>query len=296
MAIAFDTAIKTLDDNEPKLKNALPQQIFTKTALEPGVLKSVVDEINKIDPQKFNDHDLIGRVYESFLQAFSINADKEEGEFYTPHSIVELIASLIEPFDGTVYDPCCGSGGMFVQAAIFIEAHGGNTKAVNVYGQESEPATYRLAKMNLAIRGISYHLGDRAVSTFSDDQHKELKFDNTMANPLKKYAEYGGFETDPRWQGYGVPPTSNANYAWILHILNKLNVSCGIAGFLLANGALGDSDTQGIRKQLIESDKVEAIIVSPRNMFYSTDISVTLWILNNFIIFLRKKFRRYRSI
>ena len=266
------------------MKNALPQQIFTKTALEPGVLKSVVDEINKIDPQKFNDHDLIGRVYEYFLQAFSINADKEEGEFYTPHSIVELIASLIEPFDGTVYDPCCGSGGMFVQAAKFIEAHGGNTKAVNVYGQESEPATYRLAKMNLAIRGISYHLGDRAISTFSDDQHKELKFDYIMANPpfnLKKYAEYGGFETDPRWQGYGIPPTSNANYAWILHILNKLNVSRGIAGFLLANGALDDSDTQGIRKQLIESDKVEAIIVLPRNMFYSTDISVTLWILNN---------------
>ena len=235
-------------------------------------------------PQKFNDHDLIGRVYEYFLQAFSINADKEEGEFYTPHSIVELIASLIEPFDGTVYDPCCGSGGMFVQAAKFIEAHGGNTKAVNVYGQESEPATYRLAKMNLAIRGISYHLGDRAISTFSDDQHKELKFDYIMANPpfnLKKYAEYGGFETDPRWQGYGIPPTSNANYAWILHILNKLNVCRGIAGFLLANGALDDSDTQEIRKQLIESDKVEAIIVLPRNMFYSTDISVTLWILNN---------------
>lgn len=280
MAIAFDTAIKTLDDNEPKLKNALPQQIFTKTALEPGVLKSVVDEINKIDPQKFNDHDLIGRVYEYFLQAFSINADKEEGEFYTPHSIVELI----EPFDGTVYDPCCGSGGMFVQAAKFIESHGGNTKAVNVYGQESEPATYLLAKMNLAIRGISYHLGDRAVSTFSDDQHKELKFDYIMAYPpfnLKKYAEYGGFENDPRWQGYGVPPTSNANYAWILHILNKLDVSRGIAGFLLANGALDDSDTLEIRKQLIESDKVEAIIVLPRNMFYSTDISVTLWILNN---------------
>lgn len=173
---------------------------------------------------------------------------------------------------------------MFVQAAKFIEAHGGNTKAVNVYGQESEPATYRLAKMNLAIRGISYHLGDRAVSTFSDDQHKELKFDYIMANPpfnLKKYAEYGGFETDSRWQGYGVPPTSNANYAWILHILNKLNVSRGIAGFLLANGALDDSDTLEIRKLLIESDKVEAIIVLPRNMFYSTDISVTLWILNN---------------
>lgn len=183
MAVAFDTAIKTLDDNEPKLKNALPQQIFTKTALEPGVLKSVVDEVEKIDPDRFAEHDLVGRVYEYFLQAFSINADKEEGEFYTPHSIVELIASLIEPFDGTVYDPCCGSGGMFVQATKFIEAHGGNTKAVNVYGQESEPATYRLAKMNLAIRGISYHLGDRAVSTFSDDQHKDVKVDYIMANP-----------------------------------------------------------------------------------------------------------------
>lgn len=284
MAVAFDTAIKKLDDNEPKLKNALPQQIFTKTQLEPGVLKGVVDEIEKIDPKKFNEHDLIGRVYEYFLQAFSINADKEEGEFYTPHSIVELIAALIEPFDGTVYDPCCGSGGMFVQAAKFIEAHGGNTKAVNVYGQESEPATYRLAKMNLAIRGISYHLGNRAVSTFSDDQHKDIKVDYIMANPpfnLKKYSEYGTFETDTRWQGYGVPPTSNANYAWILHMLSKLNVVDGVAGFLLANGALDDDDTKEIRQKLIENDKVEAIIVLPRNMFYSTDISVTLWILNN---------------
>lgn len=284
MAVAFDTAIKKLDDNEPKLKNALPQQIFTKTQLEPGVLKGVVDEIEKIDPKKFSEHDLIGRVYEYFLQAFSINADKEEGEFYTPHSIVELIAALIEPFDGTVYDPCCGSGGMFVQAAKFIEAHGGNTKAVNVYGQESEPATYRLAKMNLAIRGISYHLGNRAVSTFSDDQHKDIKVDYIMANPpfnLKKYSEYGTFETDTRWQGYGVPPTSNANYAWILHMLSKLNVVDGVAGFLLANGALDDDDTKEIRQKLIENDKVEAIIVLPRNMFYSTDISVTLWILNN---------------
>ena len=266
LAVKFDTAIKKLDDNEPKLKNALPQQIFTSTQLEPGVLKSVIDEIEKIDPERFTDHDLIGRVYEYFLQAFSINADKEEGEFYTPHSIVELIAALIEPFDGTVYDPCCGSGGMFVQATKFIEAHGGNTKAVNVYGQESEPATYRLAKMNLAIRGISYHLGDRAVSTFSDDQHKDIKVDYIMANPpfnLKRYAEYGTFETDARWKGYGIPPTSNANYAWILHMLNKLNVVDGVAGFLLANGALDDDDTKEIRQKLIENDKVEAIIVLP---------------------------------
>ena len=279
MAVTFDTAIKLLDDNEPKLKNALPQQIFTKTQLEPGVLKSVVDEIEKIDPKRFVEHDLIGRVYEYFLQAFSINADKEEGEFYTPHSIVELIASLIEPFDGTVYDPCCGSGGMFVQATKFIEAHGGNTQAVNVYGQESEPATYRLAKMNLAIRGISYHLGDRAVSTFSNDQHKDIKVDYIMANPpfnLKRYAEYGDFESDPRWKGYGVPPTNNANYAWILHMLNKLDVSKGVAGFLLANGALDDSDTLEIRQKLIENDATVIVIEHDLDVIKNADYVIDL--------------------
>lgn len=284
MAVAFDNAIATLEQNEEKLKNALPQQIFTKTALEPKDLKGVVDQINKIDPKKFTDTDLIGRVYEYFLQAFSINADKEEGEFYTPHSIVELIASLIEPYDGTLYDPCCGSGGMFVQSAKIIEAHGGNTKAINVYGQESEPSTFRLAKMNLAVRGISFHLGDRAVSTFTADQHKNEKFDYIMANPpfnLKRWRAADELLDDIRWEGYGVPPESNANYGWILHMLNKLKIDKGVAGFLLANGALDDSDTLSIRQKLIENDKVEAIFVLPRNMFYSTDISVTLWILNN---------------
>ena len=283
MALAFDNAIKLLEQNEPKLKNALPQQIFTKTALEPKDLKAVIDEINKIDPAKFTEKDLIGRVYEYFLQAFSINADKEEGEFYTPQSIVELIASLIEPYDGTIYDPCCGSGGMFVQCAKIIEAHGGNTQTINVYGQESEPSTFRLAKMNLAVRGISYHLGDKAASTFTNDQHPTEKMDYIMANPpfnLKKYWDESLTE-DPRWKGYGTPPESNANYAWILHMLHKLNVTKGVAGFLLANGALDDSDTKDIREKLIRNDKVEAIIVLPRNMFYSTDISVTLWILNN---------------
>ena len=294
MALAFDKCIAQLETIEVgkdingnpvrPLKNALPQQIFTKTALEPGVLKKVCDEINKIDPKKFHESDLIGRVYEYFLQAFSINADKEEGEFYTPHSIVELIASLIEPYDGTIYDPACGSGGMCVQSLKMIGAHGGNTKAVSVYGQESEPATYRLCKMNLAIRGISYNLGEKAVSTFTDDQHKDMKMDYVMANPpfnLKKWRGDDELLDDPRWRGYDVPPASNANYGWILHILNKLNVTKGIAGFLLANGALDDSDTLGIRSKLIENDKVEAIIVLPRQMFYSTDISVTLWILNN---------------
>ena len=258
--VALDTALQRLEEEDSQLKGCFVKGTFIARNLAANDIKKIVDEVNKINHKAFGEEkDLIGRVYEYFLKEFAVNATKEEGEFYTPHDVVQLIATMIEPYDGTLYDPCCGSGGMFVQAAKFIEAHGGNTKAVNVYGQESEPATYRLAKMNLAIRGISYHLGDRAVSTFSDDQHKELKFDYIMANPpfnLKKYAEYGGFETDPRWQGYGVPPASNANYAWILHILNKLNVSRGIAGFLLANGALDDSDTREIRKQLIESDKI----------------------------------------
>ena len=294
MALAFDNCIATLETIEVgkdshgnpvrPLKNALPQQIFTKTALEAGVLKKVCDEINKIDPNKFHETDLIGHVYEYFLQAFSINADKEEGEFYTPHSIVELMASLIEPYDGTIYDPACGSGGMFVQSMKLIAAHGGNTKAVSVYGQESEPATYRLCKMNLAIRGISYNLGEKPVSTFTNDQHKDMKMDYIMANPpfnLKKWRGDDELLDDPRWSGYGVPPVSNANYGWILHILNKLNVTKGVAGFLLANGALDDSDTLSIRRKLIENDKVEAIVVLPRQMFYTTDISVTLWVLNN---------------
>lgn len=284
MAIAFDNAIRTLDNNTPNLKNALPAQIFTNTGLEPKDLKAVVDQVNKIDRKKFQDKDLIGRVYEYFLQAFAINADKEEGEFYTPKSIVELIATLIEPFDGTIYDPCCGSGGMYVQSAKFIESHGGNKLNISIYGQESEPSTYRLAKMNLAVRGISYNLGEKAASTFTNDQHQGVKVDYIMANPpfnLKKWRTADTLLNDVRWKGYGTPPESNANYAWILHMLSKLDVTKGIAGFLLANGALGDEDTVAIRQKLIENDKVEAIFVLPRNMFYSTDISVTLWILNN---------------
>ena len=284
MAVAFDAALMRLEESQANLKNALPRQIFTKTALEPSVLKAVADDISKIDPARFGSRDLIGRVYEYFLQAFSINADKEEGEFYTPHSIVELIAALVEPWDGTLYDPCCGSGGMFVQCARLIEARGGDARGVNVFGQESEPATYRLAKMNLAVRGLSYHLGDRAVSTFSDDQHKGLRVDYVMANPpfnLKKWRGPDELADDPRWRGYAVPPESNANYAWILHILSKLKEGSGKAGFLLANGALDDADTLAIRRKLLENDKVEAILVLPREMFYSTDISVTLWLLSN---------------
>lgn len=283
LPLAIDTLFTTLDSSIASLKGALPLKLFSDSRIEGKTIKALIDEVNKISQERFHEKDLIGRVYEYFLQAFSINADKEEGEFYTPHSIVELICELIEPYDGTIYDPCCGSGGMFVQAAKFVEAHGGNTNTVQVYGQESQPETLRLAKMNLAVRGISYNLGNAAASTFTNDQHKDLKATYIMANPpfnLKKWRSENELVSDVRWAGYGLPPASNANYAWILHMLSKLDVTKGVAGFLLANGALGDQDTFAIRKKLIENDKIEAIIVLPREMFYSTDISVTLWILN----------------
>lgn len=282
-AVALDNGITKLMQNEKNLKNALPANLFVNARLDPAVLKSVMDDVNKIDPRNFKDIDLIGRVYEYFLQQFAVNATKEDGEFYTPQSIVELIANLIEPFDGTVYDPCCGSGGMFVQCVRLLEAHGGDRRNASVYGQESDPDTYRLAKMNLAARGISYHLGDTNASSFTNDQHPLLRASYIMANPpfnLKDWRTDKKLLNDKRWKGYGVPPASNANYAWILHMLFHLDQTKGVAGFLLSNGALEDEDTLEIRKNLIQNDKVEAIFVLPREMFYSTDTSVTLWILN----------------
>ena len=281
--VTLDDALQAIDDSGDALRGCIRLGLFSSINLEANVIKKVVDEINKISHKVFGEEkDLIGRVYEYFLKSFAVNATKEDGEFYTPHDIVELIAAFIEPFDGTLYDPCCGSGGMFVQCAKYVEAKKGDIKTVNVYGQESDPATYRLAKMNLAVRGISHHLGEKNASTFTNDMHKGLVFDYIMANPpfnLKKWYD-STLSNDPRWTDYTLPPESNANYAWILHILSKLKAGKGVAGFLLANGALGDTDAQNIRKRLIEKDKIEAIIVLPRELFYTTDISVTLWILN----------------
>ena len=208
---------------------------------------------------------------------------KGKGEFYTPKSIVNLIAEMIEPYKGIIYDPACGSGGMFVQSVKFIEAHHGNKKEVSIYGQEYTNTTYKLAKMNLAIRGISGNLGEKAANTFLDDQHKDLKADFIMANPpfnQKDWRAENELLDDPRWQGYDVPPKSNANYGWILNMVSKLSDN-GVAGFILANGALsGGGDEYKIRRKLIENNLVEAILVLPRNLFYTTDISVTLWIVN----------------
>ena len=261
---------------------------FSKAMKNPGFIsandiKKIVDEVNKISHKTFGEEkDLIGRVYEYFLKEFAVNATKEEGEFYTPHDVVQLIATMIEPYDGTLYDPCCGSGGMFIQSAELVKSKQGNLNGINVYGQEKEPATYRLAKMNLALRGISHNLGEEADSSFTHDLHKGLHFNYIMANPpfnLKGWYN-DNLKNDGRWSDYQTPPESNANYAWILHILSHLKKADGVAGFLLANGALNDSDTLEIRKELIQNDKIEAIVVLPRELFITTDISVTLWILN----------------
>lgn len=280
--VALDTALKAIAESNEDLKGCFIEGTFTVRNLAPNDIKKVVDEVNKISHKTFGEeNDLIGRVYEYFLKEFAVNATKEEGEFYTPHDVVQLIATMIEPFDGTLYDPACGSGGMFIQSAELVRNIQGNISSVNVYGQEKEPATYRLAKMNLVLRGISHHLGDMSDSSFTNDLHKGQYFDYIMANPpfnLKGWYN-DNLADDPRWADYAIPPESNANYAWILHILFHLK-STGVAGFLLANGALNDSDTLEIRRKLIESDKVEAIIVLPRDLFISTDISVTLWILN----------------
>ncbi|MGZ0051488.1 type I restriction-modification system subunit M [Brevibacillus gelatini] len=185
IAVILDKAMADIEEKNKSLKGALPQNFYTTLGARSASIKGLIDEINKIDEKKFEEKDLIGRVYEYFLQVFAIDSgtSNEKGEFYTPASIVQLIAELIEPYSGRVYDPCCGSGGMFVQSVKFVERHHGNRKKISIIGQESNPDTWRLAKMNLAIRGISYDLGDRPASTFIDDRHKDVKVDFIMANP-----------------------------------------------------------------------------------------------------------------
>lgn len=281
--VALDNALHNIALSSKQLKGCFVEGTFTTRNLAPNDIKKLIDEVSKISHKQFGEEkDLIGRVYEYFLKEFAVNATKEEGEFYTPHDAVQLIATMIEPYDGTLYDPCCGSGGMFIQSAELVKSKQGDINRINVYGQEKEPATYRLAKMNLALRGISHNLGETSDSSFLNDLHKGLYFDYIMANPpfnLKSWYD-STLEHDPRWADYQTPPESNGNYAWILHILSHLKKQTGVAGFLLANGALNDSDTIEIRKKLIQNDKVEAIIVLPRELFITTDISVTLWILN----------------
>ncbi len=283
VALKIDTALHTIEKDNKALRGALPDNYFSRLGLDKAKLASLIDKINEINTLEDGEQDIVGRVYEYFLKKFAIKEGKGKGEFYTPKTIVNLIAELIEPYKGIIYDPACGAGGMFVQSIKFIESHHGNKKEISIYGQEYTKTTYKLAKMNLAIRGISANLGEKDADTFANDQHKDLKADFIMANPpfnQKEWRAENELLDDPRWMGYEVPPKSNANYAWILNMVSKLSEN-GVAGFLLANGALsGGGEEYKIRKKLIENDLVEAIVILPQNMFYTTNISVTLWVLN----------------
>nr|WP_211167637.1 class I SAM-dependent DNA methyltransferase [Pseudanabaena yagii] len=257
LALKIDTALFTVEKNNPSLKGALPDNYYSRLNLDVSKLTSLLDTINNINTLQDKQQDIVGRVYEYFLSKFALAEGKGKGEFYTPKSIVNLIAEMIEPYKGKIYDPACGSGGMFVQSIKFIESHHGNQKDISIYGQEYTATTYKLAKMNLAIRGISANLGDVPEDTFRKDQHRDLKADYIMANPPFNQKEWRGANElvdDPRWSGYDVPPTGNANYAWILNIVSKLSVN-GVAGFILANGALSGGGTEySIRKKLIENN------------------------------------------
>jgi type I restriction enzyme M protein len=283
IAVKIDTALHTVEKNNPSLKGALPDNYFSRLGLDQSKLAALIDSINNIDTVEDNEEDVVGRVYEYFLGKFAATEGKGGGEFYTPKCVVNLIAEMIEPYQGKIYDPCCGSGGMFVQSVEFVKNHQGSTKDISIYGQEAINTTYKLAKMNLAIRGISGNLGEVPADTFFKDQHEDLKADFIMANPpfnLKEWRATDELADDPRWSGYEVPPTGNANYGWILHMVSKLSEN-GVAGFVLANGSMS-TNTKGegeIRQKMIENDLVDCMIALPGQLFYTTQIPVCLWFL-----------------
>ncbi len=287
VALKIDTALNTIEKNNKSLKGALPDNYFSTLGLDTSKLAALIDTINNINTLANECHmteeDLVGRVYEYFLGKFAASEGKGGGEFYTPKSIVALLAEMLEPYKGKIYDPCCGSGGMFVQSIKFIQSHNGNQKDIAIYGQEYTNTTYKLAKMNLAIRGINGNLGEVAGDTFFKDQHPDLKADYIMANPpfnQKQWREDSQLTKDPRWAGYDVPPTGNANYAWIMNMISKLSEN-GTAGFVLANGSMSTA-TSGegtIRQKMIENDLVDCMIALPGQLFYTTTIPVCLWFL-----------------
>jgi type I restriction enzyme M protein len=283
IAIKIDSALTAVEKSNDSLKGALPDNYFSRLGLDPSKLSALIDAINNIDTVQDKEEDVVGRVYEYFLGKFAAAEGKLGGEFYTPKCVVNLIAEMIEPYKGKIYDPCCGSGGMFVQSLKFVKSHHGNTKDISVYGQEYTATTYKLAKMNLAVRGLSANLGEIPADTFFKDQHQDLKADYIMANPpfnLKAWRGTDELTNDPRWSGYDVPPVGNANYAWILHMVSKLSVN-GVAGFVLANGSMS-TNTKGegaIRQKMVENDLVDCMIALPGQLFYTTQIPVCLWFL-----------------
>lgn len=289
----IDDAMIAIEKDNLSLKGVLPKD-YARPALDKRRLGELIDLIGTLGlgDDASRSKDLLGRVYEYFLGRFASAEGKGGGEFYTPQSVVRVLVEMIEPYKGRIYDPCCGSGGMFVQSEKFVEAHGGRKDDLAVYGQESNPTTWKLCKMNLAIRGIEGNIGPQHADTFHSDEQKDLKADYILANPPFNISDWGGdrLRDDVRWK-YGVPPVGNANYAWVQHIVHHLAPN-GMAGFVLANGSMSSNQSgEGeIRKAIVEADLVDCMIALPGQLFYTTPIQVCLWFLAR-----NKKDARFRN-
>lgn len=289
----IDDAMIAIEKENTSLKGVLPKD-YARPALDKHRLGELIDLIGTIGlgDQASRSQDILGRVYEYFLGRFASAEGKGGGEFYTPQSVVRVLVEMIEPYKGRIYDPCCGSGGMFVQSEKFVEAHGGRKSDLSIFGQESNPTTWKLCKMNLAIRGIEGNIGAQHADTFHNDQHKDTKADYILANPPFNISDWGGerLREDARWK-YGTPPVGNANFGWVQHMVHHLAPN-GIAGFVLANGSMSSNQSgEGeIRKALVEADLVDCMIALPGQLFYTTQIPVCLWFLSR-----NKKDPRFRS-
>jgi type I restriction enzyme M protein len=277
----IDDAMILIEKENPSLKGVLDKR-YARPEIDKRRIGELIDLISTIKLHQNGEKDLLGRVYEYFLGQFASVEGKGGGEFYTPTSVVKTLVDMIEPYQGRVYDPCCGSGGMFVQSEKFVEDHQGRVENLSIYGQEMNSTTWKLCKMNLAIRGLDANLGPHHDDTFHHDLHKTLKADFILANPPFNISDWGGNQLtdDVRWK-FGIPPAGNANYAWLQHTIYHLAPN-GSAGIVLANGSLStNTSNEGeIRKNLLEEDMVDAIVALPDKLFYSTGIPVSLWILN----------------
>ncbi|NOK32800.1 SAM-dependent DNA methyltransferase [Corallococcus exercitus] len=277
-----DEAMVAIERDNPSLKGVLPKE-YARPGLDKQRLGELIDLIGSIGlgDRENRSKDILGRVYEYFLSQFASAEGKKGGQFYTPRSVVKLLVEMLAPYRGRVCDPCCGSGGMFIQGEKFVEAHGGKLGDISIFGQESNPTTWRLARMNLAIRGIDANLGAENADSFHRDQHKDLKADYVLANPPFNDSDWGGdrLREDVRWK-FGVPPAGNANFAWVQHFIHHL-APTGTAGFVLANGSMSSNQSgEGeIRRAIIEADLVDCMVALPGQLFYSTQIPVCLWFL-----------------
>lgn len=283
IGVIIDDAMGAIERENLSLKGVLPRD-YSKPSLDKQRLGQIIDLISsiRVGDAESRGKDILGRVYEYFLSRFAGAEGKGGGEFYTPKSIVELLVEMLEPYKGRIYDPACGSGGMFVQSETFVEHHGGNKDDLSIYGQESNPTTWKLCVMNLAIRGIRGNIGPHHGDSFHNDFHKDLKADFIIANPPFNISDWGGerVREDVRWK-YGLPPVGNANFAWVQHFIHHLS-NKGVAGFVLANGSMSSntSNEGEIRKKIIEENLVDCIVAMPDKLFYSTGIPVCLWFIS----------------